>query len=630
MTRETGNGKVADPVKLREALDQIKGDAVVIPEEEMAVALHELHNEALEQEIPALASGKAEGTEFLLDAPYKANIARLAQENIQSQPTNENNLHTIEWEPQAKTPLSEIISTPTAPVSIEEEKKSISSESTSATIENPKQAAHEEAKKKYIEVSKAFVDGTATREDVAKAVKEVGETRKAAESWGKENKVTPEGRMEAIQRKLSAMSSEGLERAKKGGVYTLERYRDAGEFYKKQPLKTKLLLSVGLLGLAGGAAFVGGTVGASVASVAGAASFAQRLFGSAATFVAIEGALKAAEEKKNDGKERSEAVKIVHTTEAAIIAALVGSGALGHAMQYWSNWEDAKNITEKMVAPESTTVEETVIDIPAEVTPLSTEYIVPPGGTVWAGLTEKLNMQDSFSGLQEGQKTYVVDVLKNKLASMSEADLKAIGISSGNIDKINIGDKINFNALLSNQELIQKATEHASSLSGEQIQNIETSAGANISPESAPIPAEILPSTTEALSGETMPQGMNPASPEIIAEANKTLKVDLDRILGKTGGFLGLGGTHGVESTHWRNPELGFANKTVTEVLQAVGRPNGLLPGSEKIGIENYEKVASMQKYLNDVKTFSGLTPAPGEKVEEFIKRGAVKMLSKN
>lgn len=620
MTRETGNGKMADPIKLREALDQIKDDVAVIPEGDMATALHELHNET-----PAPTSGKTEAGESLLEAPYKANIARLAQ---------------------AKTPLADTL-LGSAPATPTKETIALPETSTSALLENPYQTAHEEAKKKYAEVSKAFADGTASREDVAKAVKEEGDAIKAVEKWNKENKTTPESRMEAIQRKLGSMSSEGLERAKKGGAYTLERYRDAGEFYKKQPFKTKILLSVGLLSLAGGAAVVGGTVGASVASVAGAATFAQRLFGSAATFVAVEASLKAAEERKNLGKERSNAVRRIHTTEALLAAALVGGGALGYAMQHWNNWEAKEltsgigkaynNIAEKISTPASTAVEGTIANIPTEVAPTSTEYIVPQGGTVWGGLTEKLNMQSSFSGLQEGQKSYVIDVLKNKLATMSEGELKAMGISSGNIDKINIGDTINFNALLSNQELIQKATEHASSLSGEQIQNIETNPGINITPESGPVPAEVVPSTLEATPSpavvspsETMPQGMTPASPEIIAEANKTLKVDLDRILGKTGGFLGLGGTHGIESTHWKNPEFGFANKTVDEVLQASGRPNGLLPNGGKVGIENYDKLASMQKYLNDVKTFSGLTPAPGEKVEEFIKRGAIKMLEQN
>jgi hypothetical protein len=634
MNTHPGNGRQMNPGELKPYLEDALNTPVLIPGDAETMELL--------QEKEATSP---------LKAPYEAAMTRIAEKGWDKKPEEKPTPASVPTETSVKTPLAEALSgsAPATPIEVTPATPSetTSSVETSASAENPFTKEHAEAKRIYEEVAQRYTLGTADTKEFRKASLTVQRAIDAEKKWNKEKKLTPETRMEAIQKKLGAMSSEGLEYAKKAGPYTLEKYRDAGEFYKKQPFKTKILLSVGLLGLGVGASVVGGTVGVSVASAAGAASFAQRLFGSAATFIAVERALKAAGERENLGKERSDAVRRRHTTEALIAAALVGGGALGYAMQHWNNWEAKdltggiskayNNIAEKISTPASAATEGTNANIPAEVAPTPTEYIVPQGGTVWGGLTEKLNMQSSFSGLQEGQKSYVIDVLKNKLATMSEADLKAMGISSGNIDKINVGEKINFNAFLSNQELIQKATEHASSLSGEQIQNIETNPGINITPEAGPVPAEILPSTLEAtppaaetLPSETMPQGMTPASPEIIAEANKTLKVDLDRILGKTGGFLGLGGTHGIESTHWKNPEFGFANKTVDEVLQAAGRPNGLLPNGGKVGIENYDKLTSMQKYLNDVKTFSGLTPAPGEKVEEFIKRGAIKMLEQN
>lgn len=98
---------------------------------------------------------------------------------------------------------------------------------------------------------------------------------------------------------------------------------------------------------------------------------------------------------------------------------------------------------------------------------------VHKGDTVWGLIDKKLEGQygTTYEHLGEARKTFAIDALKDKFAAMSPDQLKAIGISSGNINELNIGDKIDFDKLMTDENMI-KAMEGAKGLSQEQLMSI--------------------------------------------------------------------------------------------------------------------------------------------------------------
>ncbi len=90
------------------------------------------------------------------------------------------------------------------------------------------------------------------------------------------------------------------------------------------------------------------------------------------------------------------------------------------------------------------------------------------GDSVWkmAGKQLEAHYGKTFDNLNPAQKTYVIDALKDKIAqNPAEFGLK-------NINKIKIGQKIDFSTLLKNNESVSKIFEHARHLSAAQLKNI--------------------------------------------------------------------------------------------------------------------------------------------------------------
>ncbi|MFP4616826.1 MAG: hypothetical protein ACLFNR_01545 [Candidatus Paceibacterota bacterium] len=81
--------------------------------------------------------------------------------------------------------------------------------------------------------------------------------------------------------------------------------KNAGKWYRGLPLRRKLAISAGLLGLGVGAGALGGTAGVALASSHVLLSGAQRALSGAATAVGLEGLIKKSQEKKTE-KEMSE------------------------------------------------------------------------------------------------------------------------------------------------------------------------------------------------------------------------------------------------------------------------------------------------------------------------------------
>ena len=93
------------------------------------------------------------------------------------------------------------------------------------------------------------------------------------------------------------------------------------------------------------------------------------------------------------------------------------------------------------------------------------------GDSTWKLLGQYLSAKDShFAGMNEAQKTYAIDALKDKLAAMSPDQLKSAGFGSGDIGKLGIGEHINFDKLVGGN--VAEAMKGASGLSPDDAASI--------------------------------------------------------------------------------------------------------------------------------------------------------------
>lgn len=406
-------------------------------------------------------------------------------------------------------------------------------------------------------------------------------------------------------------------RAEKAGV--IDMIRSVGESYNKLPLKKKLLISAGLIITASSMAAVGGAVGGAVATAAFTGSAIQRIFGGAATFVTVEGLLKASAEK--EGQERSDAEKRRHTAEALIAGILVGGGVLSHAIGNIYH-----QFTPETIAPAATTSETAApaavqAEISSQTIP-KIEFVVEKGGTLWGDIEAKLNSQGLFEGMEAGQKIYVIDAIKDKFAAMSPEELKDIGFSSGNIDVIHPGDRINLTGVLGDKELLPSVVHQAEMLSPEQIGSIET-------PKAVGVPAEALVPSAEPAPEQFMSQEILPNDPQVLAYAEQTVTADIDKMFGSKGIF-GLFAQNGVDSIDWKDPDVGFANQTVDKVLVMQTSDFPATDSMRQFGMENYFTTVKMQEYLSNVAKQTGTYADTGEKVADYLRRAATIKISKS
>lgn len=95
---------------------------------------------------------------------------------------------------------------------------------------------------------------------------------------------------------------------------------------------------------------------------------------------------------------------------------------------------------------------------------------VQKGENIWKIVDKQLDS----SGLGEGQKTHAIDEIKDRLGKMSADELKAMGISSGDINKLSTEDNIDVGKILGDKgEIMSTAVENANKLSADQIASIE-------------------------------------------------------------------------------------------------------------------------------------------------------------
>ena len=97
---------------------------------------------------------------------------------------------------------------------------------------------------------------------------------------------------------------------------------------------------------------------------------------------------------------------------------------------------------------------------------------VVKGDTVWGLIENDPRLAAQLAGLNPAQQAYVVDALKDTLAEMSPQQLRDIGISSGNIDALQIGDEVNLSSLFEDKAMLESITKNAKGLSPDQMANI--------------------------------------------------------------------------------------------------------------------------------------------------------------
>ncbi|MBU1289883.1 hypothetical protein KKG85_01415 [Patescibacteria group bacterium] len=284
------------------------------------------------------------------------------------------------------------------------------------------------------------------------------------------------------------------------------------EKYRKMPLKYKLMLSAGLLagGVAAGA--VGGAAGAAMVTGVVAGRWFQRVLGGSAAAVGLEGLIKRSQEKKAGKEVTAEfADKLMESIKngdkkldeklleleggkkwekyrrfalAGSMGALIASGwtakALGNVIPHeWADWakekvglgaEAAPTVENQGTVPAEGTVPEAKV-VP-ESAPMETGggfvEVAGKGDSVWKMAEEQLakNYGEKFAGLDGARKTYLIDAIKGKIA----ADPGKFGLED--IDKIKVGQKIDFSSIFEDKAGMDEIFGDASALKQAALENI--------------------------------------------------------------------------------------------------------------------------------------------------------------
>lgn len=272
----------------------------------------------------------------------------------------------------------------------------------------------------------------------------------------------------------------------------------------------------------------------------------------------------------------------------------------------------------------------------------ATEYIATAasGDSVWKLAEKQLaaHYGDKFTDLPEAQQTYLIDAVKDKIS----VDPEHFGIESGDANILAIGDEVDFKEIFEDKQFMADHFAEAQDLSPEEVAGIEQATsgeGVTSTPE-ADVTA--LPETPEGVlsTGETgsyyqtpvqeptlvSPEIM-PSDPQVLAYADQQIHNHITSLFGAKG-FLGFGAKDGMDSIDWKDPEVGFGNKTVDQIMGA--KPSAFPEdGARHFGIESYSATEKMKEYINLAREETGVLPRSGENAEEYIRRAETLAISK-
>lgn len=453
------------------------------------------------------------------------------------------------------------------------------------------------------------------------------------------------------------------EAEKKGYKEAIKNWTSEGvQAYRKMPLTKKLLISFGLLGVGTGLGLAAGATAGAMATAAFLGSLPFRIMGGAGAYVALDEALEKNWEKTQGGAERKGWRKGIHKGEAALLGILLGGAlptAVGNIVDFFSpdvivdnSPAEKKNMggairrgpdiiggtAHASMGPSGVNADIARIlagidagasagdaahaplasaEIPNITDTLNAKswgvpHEVIKGDTVWSILERQLQEQGRFSNLSEGQKLYIIDSLENKLSGLSYEQLQdELGISSGNIHRLRIGDTIDFSSLLQEKDVLSSVTE-ARDLPTEAIQSIEKNTGVVYAN-----PVERIDTVSEEIV-----EGLD-VTTEAITRTSNIIRNDLTELFGSKGLFgVGFLGSSGENTLEWED----FKNRTVSEVINK----QEFAPGdefddsasdSDRIGIDSPEDTEKMTGYIKNITTATGISHDDGETVQNFLQR---------
>lgn len=262
------------------------------------------------------------------------------------------------------------------------------------------------------------------------------------------------------------------------------------------------------------------------------------------------------------------------------------------------------------------------------------------GDSVWKLAEKQLaaHYGDKFTDLSEAQQTYLIDAVKDKIS----VDPEHFGIESGDANTLAIGDKVDFKEIFEDKQFMADHFAEAHDLSPEEVAGIEqvTNAEEAASTPEADVSAlsetpERVLSTEEAMSYYQPPvqepalvsPEIMPSDPQVLAYADQQIHNHITSLFGAKG-FLGFGAKDGMDSIDWKDPEVGFGDKTVEQIMGA--KPNAFPEdGARHFGIESYSATEKMKEYINLAREETGVQPHSGENAEEYIRRAETLAISK-
>ncbi len=465
--------------------------------------------------------------------------------------------------------------------------------------------------------------------------------------------------VEALQKGKEEVEKEAEEKGLLGPIRAIGKWMGA-----KDP-KTRLAIGLALTA----AALTAGTASAGVGAVIGAGALGWRALGGTALFVGVEKSLIDRTKKKyeREGKKLKAWRKTMLTGEALAFSVLLGGGLLGQGAHNVMEFFNPSPVLAETVtqvaktrgvgAPAETAAENIAEEIVSE-------HTVSKGENLYSII--KANFPE-IRGLSGGQQT---NAIENILADIKN-NPGLYGIQSEDVNKLAVGDKINLNKIqevLSTKTIGgENIIEHAQNLSAETLKNIEAYVPPETVAQESTVSGVVDP--YEGLARETIKdsggvvevditgenegpnneEGSSDQSQTNTGEArqnaaetnfpNKDKILDyiddpkrasldknfdrhdimavenaravyhgkLDEVFGKKG-FLGFGGTSGIDSPEWKT----LGNKPINSLFLKVPATEA----TQKLG----NLISSLAKE-------SGIIPNPQETSENFIKKSVLALV---
>lgn len=374
------------------------------------------------------------------------------------------------------------------------------------------------------------------------------------------------------------------------------------------------------------------------------------------------------------GVSHEDALKLVEQRAAALS---VGSPDASHP-------EPTEKLHGFTPLTESELLNQENLSSPDHVTAIAT---VESGDNVWKLAHQQLEAHygEKFDALPKAQQTYLIDAIKDKINAdpkhfgIESGDANVLKIGDKVDFKEIFGDKNFMDSQfgsahgLSGEQMqnidnytAEPSVDKVPEVSGTEVTHSPeadlsayTGATENVAPTTEAVAAHAEAPVAEApartmsageamtyyktpeaiphqMSGREADAMMNKASsdiakitensPQVTAQmeayATRTLNDDLNTLLGSKG-FLGFGRESGINSINWKDPQVGFGNKTVNEIINA--HPSAFpADGVRHFGVEDYAATTRMQGYITNIRRVIGISPDVNEKIADFVRRAAI------